>query len=220
MNGLVLREEGRVPEAIRMLEELVERYPSHAQGHAYLGHALREVGYFADAVRHHTRAMELEPRDFIHPVNLCEDFLANGSARGLDTRSLALYYQGTIRRSNGDHEGARESFLRARESLEKGLAWFPRGVALRSWHAVLQALCGEASRAVVEADAIQRDEPGYVQLACARSLVCAALHDREGLLSWLSNLRTHGMPIWWGLRNDPGFSEYADDPSFISVIGA
>jgi tetratricopeptide (TPR) repeat protein len=340
MKGLVLREEGRIEEAIRTLHELVERYPSHAQGHAYLGNALREVGYFVDAFRHHTLAMELDPRDFIHPLNLCEDILANGNVHdldamigrctvlapgyhgvlflqatsailrgdaadagrfmeaainanpghthffgargvhlmyagryeeayrnmrsfleksgdapivpvwgipsfvamgkldeasaliertlngsgtrfvnGLDTWSLALYHEGAIRRLRGDLEGARESFIRARESLEKGLAAFPESATLRSWHALLLALCGEASRAIAEADAVQRDNPGYVQFAYERSLLSAALRDRDGLLSWLSKLKEQSAPIYWGLRNDIGFEEYADDPDFLAVVG-
>jgi adenylate cyclase len=340
MNGLVLREEGRLQEAIRMLGELVEHYPSHAQGHAYLGNALREVGYFVGAVQHHTRAMELEPRDFIHPLNLCEDILANGNVHdfdpmiarctvlapgyhgvlfiqaqsaiakgdlaeanqfieaavrvnpghahffgahgvhllyfgrneeayreirafleksgdapivpvwgipsfislgrieeasalidrtlggpgtrfvaGLDTWSLAFYYQGAIRRSQGNPGGAVESFNRSRESLEKGLAAFPQSVTLRAWHAVLLALCGEASQAVVEADAVRRENPEYVQFAYPRSLICAALHDKAGLLSWLSKLKEQSAPIYWGLRKDPGFEEYAHDPDFLAVVG-
>jgi len=340
MKGLVLRGEGRVQEAIRILEELVERYPSHAQGHEYLGNALREVGYFAGAFQHHSRAQELDPKDFIHPFNLCQDILANGNVRdldamiargaalspgyygilflqaqsadlkrdaaradslmeagikanpghvhahglfglhhlqngrheeaygsfrslieqagdapivpvwgipsfvsmgklddasalidrtlngsgtrfvsGLDTWSLALYYKGAMRRSQGDPVGARESFLRARESLEKGLAAFPKSVTLRSWHALLNALCGEASQATTEADAVRRENPEYVQFAYPRSLICAALHDREGLLFWLSELREQSAPIYWGLRNDPGFEEYANDPDFLAVVG-
>jgi adenylate cyclase len=340
MKGLVLREEGRIEEAIRTFHELVERYPSHAQGHAYLGNALREVGYFVDAFRHHVLAMELDPKDFIHPLNLCEDILANGNVHdldamigrctvlapgyhgvlflqatsaimkgaaaeagrfmeeamkanpghahffgargvhlmytgrnaeayrelrafleksgdapivpvwgipsfvamgkldeasaliertlngpatryvaGLDTWSLAFYYKGAIRRSQGDPEGARESFLRARESLEKGLAAFPESVTLRSWHALLLALCGEASAAIAEADAVQRENPEYVQFAYQRSLLCAALHDKDGLLSWLSKLREQSAPIYWGLRNDIGFEQYADEPDFLEVVG-
>ncbi|MGA2641604.1 MAG: tetratricopeptide repeat protein [Spirochaetia bacterium] len=340
MKGLVLREEGRTQEGIRTLQELVERYPSHAQGHAYLGNALREVGYFDGAFQHHTRAMELDPKDFIHTLNLCEDILANGNVRdldpmiarctslapgyhgvlflqaqsayqrgdaagaqffmeaaikadpghdhfygalslfhmyngryeeayrdmrllleragdapivpawgiptfvsmrkldeasalientlngsgtryvaGLDTWSLAFYYKGAIRRSQGDLEGARESFLQARASLEKALGEFPESVTLRSWFALLLALCGEGSRAAVEVDRVQRDYPGYRQIAYARSLTCAALHDKDGLLFWLKKLRGEGAIIYWGLRNDIGFEEYADDPDFLNVVG-
>ncbi|MGA2641084.1 MAG: adenylate/guanylate cyclase domain-containing protein [Spirochaetia bacterium] len=340
MEGLILREESRLKEAIQTLEELVERYPSHAQGHGYLGTALREVGYFAGAFQHHTRAHELDPKDFMHPINLCMDITANGNVRdldamiakctalapsfravlflqsqsaalrgdtagadffmeaiekaspghahsyglravhfvytgrheeaykellsfiehagdapivpswsipsfvamgkfdeasaliertlkgsatrfhaGLDTRSLAFYYQGAIRRSRGDPEGARESFLGARASLEKGLEAFPESVTLRSWFALLLALCGEGSRAAAEADAVQRENPGYVQFAYTRSLTCAALHDKDGLLSWLRKLKEQGSIIWWGLKNDIGLAEYANDPDFLEVIG-
>ena len=339
MKGLVLREESRLQEAIRTLEELVERYPSHAEGHGYLGTALREVGYFAGAIQHHTRACELDPKDFMHPVNLCMDINANGNVRdidamiansaalapsfravlylqsqraavrgdiagadflmeavekaspghahsyglravhlmytgrheeaykeflsfiehagdapivpswsipsfvamgkwdealaliertlngsgtrfhaGLDTWSLAFYFQGAIRRSRGDPEGARESFLRARASLEKGLDAFPESATLRSWHAVLLALSGEAPRALAEADAVQRENPEYVQVAYHRSLIAAALHDKEGLLNWLKKLLEQGSIIFWELKNDIGFEEYADDPEFLAVV--
>jgi adenylate cyclase len=340
MKGLVLREESRLQEAIRTLQELVQRYSSHAQGHGYLGTALREVGYFAGAFQHHTRARELDPKDFIHPFNLGLDITVNGNVRdldamiancaalapsyhgvlflqsqsadlrrdtagadffmeaaekaipghahyyglramhliytgrheeaykdfrsfieragdapivpawcipsfvamrkfdeasaliertlngsatrfhaGLDTWSLAFYYQGAIRRSRGDPEGARESFLGARASLERGLDAFPESVTLRSWHALLLALCGEASAAIAEADAVQRENPEYVQFAYQRCLLCAALHDRDGLLSWLSKLMEQSAPIYWGLRNDIGFEEYAADPEFLEVVG-
>jgi len=340
MKALILREESRLKEAIQTLEELVERYPSHAEGHGYLGTALREVGYFAGAFQHHTRAHELDPRDFMHPVNLCLDISANGNVRdlnamiakcvalapsyrgipylqslwadlrgdiagadffmeamekaspghahnygvralhlmytgrheeaykeflsfiehagdapivpcwsippfvamrrfdeasaliertlkgsdtrfhaGLDTRSLAFYYQGAIRRSRGDPEGARESFRRARASLEKGLDAFPESVSLRSWFALLLALCGEDLRAAAEADRVQRENPGYVQFAYMRALISAALHDKDGLLSWLRKLKEQGSIIMWGLRNDIGFEEYANDPDFLKVVG-
>jgi adenylate cyclase len=338
MKGLILREESRLQEAIQTLEELVELYPSHAEGHGYLGTALREVGYFAGAFQHHSRAHELDPKDFMHPINLCMDITANGNVRdldamiarcaalapsfravlflqsqsahlrgdtagadsfmeaiektspghahsyglrgvhlvysgrheeaykeflsfiehagnapivpswsipsfvamrkfdealaliertlngsgtryhaGLDTWSLASYYQGTIRRSRGDPEGARESFLRARASLEKGLEAFPESVTLRSWFALLLALCGEGPRAVAEADKVERENPGFVQFAYTRSLLCAALHDKEGLLSWIAKLR-QGSIVPWGPRNDIGFAEYADDPDFLEVV--
>jgi adenylate cyclase len=340
MKGLVLREEGRVQEAIRTLEELVERYPSHAQGHEYLGNAFREVGYFAGAFQHHTRARELDPKDFIHPFNLSQDIIANGNVHdldpmlarcatlapdyygilflraqladlrrdtagadslmeaawkanpghahaygmigqhhmyngrteeayrsfrslieqagdapivpawcipsfvamrkfdealvliektlngpgtryvaGLDTRSLAFYYQGKIRRSQGDPEGAREAFLQARASLERALEAFPQSASLRSWFALLLALCGDGARATEEADRIQHENPGYVQFAYVRSLVCAAVHDKEGLLSWLKKLREQGSMIPWGLGNDIGFEEYAADPDFLEIVG-
>jgi len=340
MKGLVLREGGRVQEAIRTLQALVDLHPKYAEGHSYLGNAFREVGYFDSAFHHHARAMELDPKDVVHPVNLGEDMLANGNMRdldpmlarcealvpgyhgvlflqvqsanrkgdavaadrfmeaairanpghvhfegaramrlmyvgryeeayrslrsfleksgdapivafwgipaltamrrleealaliertlqgsgtrfvnGLDTWSLALYYRGSIRRVQGDQEGARESFHQARESLEKQLAAFPKSAPLRSWHALLLALCGDAARAVEEADAAQRENPDYVQFAYERSLICAALHDKGGLLSWLSKLREQGAPVSWGLRNDIGFEEYADDADFIAVVG-
>jgi tetratricopeptide (TPR) repeat protein len=339
MKALVLREESRVPEAIQTLQELVQRYPSHAEGHGYLGTALREVGHFAGAFQHHGRARELDPKDFMHPFNLGLDIIANGNVRdleamiancaalapsfrgvlflqsqladvrgdtasadsfmeaiektspghahshgframhlmytgrhekayqeflsfiehagdapivpswsipsfaamgkwdealaliertlegsdtrfhaGLDTRSLAFYYQGAIRRSRGDPEGARESFLRARASLEKGLDDFPESVSLRSWFALLLALCGEDSRAAAEADRVQRENPGYVQFAYTRALLCAALHDKDGLLSWLRKLKEQGSIIMWGLKNDIGFEDYADDPDFLAVV--
>jgi adenylate cyclase len=339
MKGLIFREESRLREAIQTLEELVQRYPSHAEGHGYLGTALREVGYFAGAIQHHTRAHELDPKDFMHPINLCMDITANGDLRdldamiatcvelapsfravlflqsqsahlrgdtagadsfveamekaspghahsyglravhlmytgrpeeaykeflsfiehggsapivpswcipsfvamrkfdeasaliertlngpgtryhaGLDTWSLAFYYQGAIRRSRGDQAGARESFLRARETLEKGLEAFPESVTLRSWFALLLALCGEGARAVAEADRVQRENPGYVRFAYTRALLCAALHDREGLLSWLGKLKQLGFLIWWGLKNDIGLEEYSSDPDFLEVV--
>ncbi len=339
MKALVLREESRVPEAIQTLQELVQRYPSHADGHGYLGTALREVGHFAGAFQHHGRARELDPKDFMHPFNLSLDIIANGNVRdldamiancaalapgfravlylqaqraavrgdiagadllmeamektspghahshgfrgvhfmstgrhekafqeflsfiehagdvpivpswsipsfvamgkwdealaliertlkgsgtrfhaGLDTWSLAFYYQGAIRRSRGDPEGARESFRRARESLEKALDAFPESVSLRSWFALLLALCGEDSRAAAEADRVQRENPGYVQFAYPRALISAALHDKEGLLSWLRKLKEQGSIITWGLKNDIGFEEYVNDPDFLEVV--
>jgi tetratricopeptide (TPR) repeat protein len=138
---------------------------------------------------------------------------------GLDTWSLALYYKGAIQRARGDTEGARESFLQARASLEKSLAEFPESVTLRSWLAVLLVLCGDGPGALAEADRVQRENPEYVQLAYQKSLICAALHDKQGLLSWLAKLNEQGALIWWGVRNDIGFAEYADDPDFIAVAG-
>jgi adenylate cyclase len=70
-------------------------------------------------------------------------------------------------------------------------------------------------------DAIQRsrgDTQG-ARAAYERALVCAVLHDKEGVLTWLRKLRDEGTIIYRGLRNDIGFEEYADDPDFQAVAG-
>ncbi len=74
MKGLLLREEGRYPEAIKTLNELVQMNPSHTQAYAYLGNIYRDAGEVKKALEYHNRAMDLDPMDFFQPYNIAIDY--------------------------------------------------------------------------------------------------------------------------------------------------
>jgi hypothetical protein len=83
--------------------------------------------------------------------------------------------------------------------------------------AQVQPLSGDSAAAAAEADAVERASPGYVRIAYERALICAALRDRDGLLSWLRRLRHARFVVFWGLRNDILLAEFASDPGFIAA---
>jgi adenylate cyclase len=78
LKGLTLRDDGDVAGSVAAFRSLIEKVPSHAQGHQYLGNALRDAGVLEEALLHHRRAMELDPKDLIHPNNVCEDYRLSG----------------------------------------------------------------------------------------------------------------------------------------------
>jgi tetratricopeptide (TPR) repeat protein len=79
--ALLLREEGRISQAIEVLRQLVGANPSHAQGQAYLGNALRDVGIYEEALEHHRRALELDPLDFYQLANISQDLEMMGRSQ-------------------------------------------------------------------------------------------------------------------------------------------
>ena len=84
MKGLLLREEGDMPGAIETLQKLIGMNPTHVQAYAYLGNAYRDTGDINKAVEYHSRAMELDPKDFFHPYNLWEDNWFGGNRDRLE----------------------------------------------------------------------------------------------------------------------------------------
>jgi adenylate cyclase len=84
MKGLLLRDEGNMVDAIQTLQQLIAMNPTHTQAHAYLGNAYRDVGDLTKALEYHSRAMELDPKDFFHPYNLWEDHWFGGDRDRLE----------------------------------------------------------------------------------------------------------------------------------------
>lgn len=84
MKGLLLRDEGNMVDAIQTLLTLIELNPTHVQGYAYLGNAYRDVGMLPKAMHYHSRAMELDPKDFFHPYNLWFDYWFIGERDRID----------------------------------------------------------------------------------------------------------------------------------------
>jgi TolB-like protein/Flp pilus assembly protein TadD len=83
MKGILLREEGELLGAIQTLNQLIEMNPTHVQGHTYLGNAYRDVGEFRKAQECHTKAMELDPKDFYLPYNLWIDNWFGGEKKDM-----------------------------------------------------------------------------------------------------------------------------------------
>jgi adenylate cyclase len=81
VHALLLREEGRTSQAIEVLRQLVGANPSHAQGQAYLGNVLRDVGIYEEALARHHRAQELDPLDFYQLANIAQDLELMGRSQ-------------------------------------------------------------------------------------------------------------------------------------------
>lgn len=84
MKGLLLREEGDMPGAIETLQKLIGMNPTHVQAYAYLGNVYRDAGDIDKALEYHSRAMELDPKDFFHPYNLWLDHFSGGDRDKLE----------------------------------------------------------------------------------------------------------------------------------------
>jgi tetratricopeptide (TPR) repeat protein len=138
---------------------------------------------------------------------------------GLEHRALAFCARGLICRSRGDIECARESFSRMRVEAERAVAAFPTSATLRAMYAAALTLCGDGSEAIAELDRVEREHPTFLQAAYYRAVICAELHDKEGLLTSLRRLRSQGTVIWWGLRQDIALEPYRNDPDFLQIVG-
>jgi len=59
--GVVLGRAGRLPEAIKHLEQALLSRPQDADAHYNLGVALEQVGRVSDAIGHYERALRIKP---------------------------------------------------------------------------------------------------------------------------------------------------------------
>jgi tetratricopeptide (TPR) repeat protein len=58
-----LKDEGKLDEAIALLQEILEEEPGHVLTHLTLGRIFTLQGKFEDAVKHGQKACELEPKE-------------------------------------------------------------------------------------------------------------------------------------------------------------
>jgi protein O-mannosyl-transferase len=111
-----LAELGRRDEACTVLDECLRMFPDCAVAHTNLGQ-LQALGTTTEgreqALRHLSRAVELEPRNVAYRYNLA-DFLA---ARGQFADAIAHYQR--VLELDPSHEAARAGLLRAQQALKR-----------------------------------------------------------------------------------------------------
>ena len=66
--GILLREDGKLPEAIRHYEQALQVKPDYAEAHCNLGNAFSQTGRFQDAIAHYQRALQIRP-DYVEAHN-------------------------------------------------------------------------------------------------------------------------------------------------------
>jgi Flp pilus assembly protein TadD len=83
--GLFLVRQGRAGEAIAALEDVLQRYPSSAETHTYLGRALLEGGKAGEAIPHLERAVALAPNSAQAHLLLAKAYTQAGRAAEAQT---------------------------------------------------------------------------------------------------------------------------------------
>ena len=139
----VLRELGRLDEAIAAAERAIAHSPGHARAHTNLGNLLRQKGRLADAARAHATAVRLDPQIAAGHANLAETLLAQGRAEealAACERALALAPQ------IAEAEGIRAQALHRLGRTAEALTAYRRALALKPGLAMLHTEIGNVLR--------------------------------------------------------------------------
>jgi len=235
--ALVAAANGNGAEADRLIGEMMRADPGHTPPTMLHGMYLVMRGRAEEAYPDFSREAQRAPgepivvhtcvpalaalRRFDEASRLIDAALGNWKRRflkGVDLPTMALWYQGLIRRSRGEEAGARESFRLARDRAAEILGDFPEAVLMRAMYSVLLAACGDADKALQESERVHREHPEFVRNAYYRAVVCSLLHDKPALLDWLRTLVSRGTIILWGLKNDLAFEEFAADSEFLQIV--
>jgi adenylate cyclase len=83
MRALFQRDLGELQESIATINDALATRPSYAQANAYLGNALRDAGEVGKAFEYHSRAAQLDPKDYFFAYNVVSDCFAIGAREDL-----------------------------------------------------------------------------------------------------------------------------------------
>jgi adenylate cyclase len=83
MRALFQRDLGELQESIATMNDALAASPSHAQANSYLGNVLRDTGEVGKAFEYHSRAAQLDPKDYFFAYNVVSDCFAMGAKEKL-----------------------------------------------------------------------------------------------------------------------------------------
>jgi len=145
--ALAASREGRFPEALTLWDQFLAQAPDEAAAWSNRGNVLLALGDPEAAIAAQGKAMELDPSSLDAHLNrgTAEEALARWSAAEADYRWIleraaddsevrpsALYNLGNVQGSNGNWQGARQSF-RAAADLRPGFAMARSSEALAAF---------------------------------------------------------------------------------------
>ena len=171
---------GKSEEAIDALRSLVRSEPSNAAAHNALGSLLNSKGYFAAALPHAEKAVELDPANLRYRYNrgvvraehgrFAEAIADFDAALAADPKqAYAWLERGAAKLSLGDSAGARADWRKAAE-VEPKLIW------TRWYEATGDFVEGRFAAAAAGFDAVAAAEPGFVPAKLWRTIA----HGRAG----------------------------------------
>ncbi len=165
--GAALAQEGRVPEAVQIFEEVLRLKPEFAEAHNHLGRALERSGRASEAIERYERAVQLKP-DYVEAhVNLGNALLHIGKVR-----EAIAHYELALRIKPDDieaHVNLGNAFLQTgkmQEAIgeyEQALRINPDSAEAHSNLGAIYQRMGKLPEAVAQYEHAVRIKPDYVE---------------------------------------------------------
>ncbi len=138
--------------------------------------------------------------------------------RGIDMRAYVLLHRGLIEREEKNEVKARESFLGAKESLEKHIKNFPQSAPLHSMYGLVVAQLGNYDSAIAEVELSVSLHPKNFDHTFNLARIYALKKDKAKMFEWLRKSFDLGKHDFDFMKIDIYFKEFSRDPEFLALL--